>query len=139
MSLFSDIRTFLLSKPEISNLVGERIYPNQLKARIELPAIVIQKFNGSGDAGVNFNSNVWRNRVQIDCHAEDESEADDLMELVDAAFRPVGNFQGSMGSRFIHSIVAEGDDRQGNDAPTNGDEDFRYWSSRDYEFVHELT
>jgi len=104
MSLKSEILTFIKSKSEVTDIVGNRIWYDKLPEDATLPAITFSrisdphKYTQSGDSG-------HRNpRVQFSCWAETDQAAEDLGETLSGVMTA---FVGAFGSINIQSSMIE--------------------------------
>lgn len=102
MAIESSLRTYLLTKSGITNLVSTRIYPLARPQNSALPAIVYQRITGGHEhmiAGAAGNANPV---IQIDCLAASYSAAKSVAEQVRQALQ---GYSGAMGSDTVHACV----------------------------------
>lgn len=111
----------LLSRFEITNVVGQRIRPNKAAQEETKPYIVVRtegakpNYHATGDSGFQLTE------VRVTCHGRTETEASQVAELVRlySSGRPAGYVPGT--SFWIRSIMIRDliDESQ---SPSSGDE-----------------
>lgn len=103
MSLGIAYREYLISKPEISGYVGDRVYVSRLKQGSRLPAIVMHdSISGGSYEHLTGSDGVGTRRVQVDCISHDVTEADDLREEVR---KVTAGFRGLWGSTVSVEVI----------------------------------
>src|SRR5678816_2888794 len=83
----SDVRTYLLTDPDVTALVGDRIDAAPLDQRATLPAVTYQRI--FGDEGIDHQgpSGLGRARLQFDCWAQTYGGAAGLCDEVRKSLR----------------------------------------------------
>lgn len=102
MSIESDLRTFLLAQAAVSNLIGTRMYPQQLPDNPTLPAVVYTRISTRYELA-SGNVPAVRARIQLDCWDDNQVTAWDVAE----AIHQVADFASPTG---IEAIFPEDED-----------------------------
>lgn len=93
----ADLRTFLLSQPAISALVGTRFYPLRLPQGVAFPAITYQTVFGTSEFTHDGPAHLGRRRIQIDCWAKGNTGYNQVVALADEIRTAVVGYLGAMG------------------------------------------
>lgn len=133
-SLESELKTYLLTKSAITDLVGSgssaRIFEDRPRQNRDTPFVVITTFDGVSTEHIGGISGLARNRVQIDCHGATSAEAYTLAEAVRLA--PLQMFRGTMGSTYVNSVTSEFGYRKFSYEKAKGSDTQVFVRSRDY-------
>jgi hypothetical protein len=89
-----DLRAYLLAKPAIAALVGDRMYPERLPQRAALPAITYQRVFGTSLFTHDGAAGLGRGRLQLDCWGSTYQQSAELAEAVRAE---LAGYLGPMG------------------------------------------
>ena len=83
----SDVRAYLLTDPDITALIGTRIYPERFPQDSEMPTITYQRIFGTEGIDHQGPSGLGRARLQFDCWASTYGGAAGLCDEVRKALR----------------------------------------------------
>ena len=89
------LRTYLLTKTAITDLVGTRVYPSVLPQNAEVPAIVYDVMGGSPDDVLSGSSGSYRAVVDVECISENHITSNDIAEQIRLVTQ---GYFGAMGS-----------------------------------------
>ena len=106
MSVEIDIRTYMLTKTAITNIVGSRIHAQKLPPEATLPALVYNRVSTQRTYSHSGDSNFTTPRIQYSCFAENYEGAKDLAEQI---VSEMSGFSGTAGSSTIYSTFVEGE------------------------------
>lgn len=127
---------YLLTRPAITDQVGQRIGPDALDQGEQLPAIVYFVIDDVSNEDLSGAAvGVAHTRVQIEAWASTRKAANALQELIRKA--PLQGFRGLMSGVFVNGVSRAGGVRDTHDKPTNGSSRHRYCRSADYIISHE--
>ena len=76
------LRTYLLTKSAITDLVGTRVYPSVLPQNADLPAIVYDVMGGSPDDVLTGSSGSYRALIDVECISTNHIDSNDLAEQI---------------------------------------------------------
>jgi hypothetical protein len=76
------LRTYLLTKTEITDLVGTRVYPSALPQNADLPAIVYDVMGGAPDDVLTGSSGSYHALIDIECISTNHIDSNDLAEQI---------------------------------------------------------
>jgi hypothetical protein len=85
----------LMEEPQVSAIVGTRIYPRQMPDAATFPALVVTKGSGVGSYDLQGDVGMENARVQVDCYATGASE---VIALRTAVRRLLSGFKGGTAS-----------------------------------------
>lgn len=127
----------LLSRLEITNLVGQRIRPNKASQDEQRPYIVVRtegaspKYHATGDSGFQFSE------IRVVCHGRTETDAAEVAEAVRtySSGRPAGYVLGT--SFWLKSIMVR-DIIDVSQSPSSGDEMGYPAVSVDMDVMHQV-
>lgn len=94
------IRTYLLTKTAVTDIVGTRIYPTVLPQNATLPAIVFDVFGGTPDDVLTGSSGSFRAVVDIECISTNHITSNDLAEQVRLVTQ---GYFGAMGDEQVNA------------------------------------
>jgi len=120
------IRGYLLSKSGITDLVGQRIYTDQLPQRATLPAIVMNQLFTTHDHQLSDLTGLAHARVQCECYASTRLVANSILE----AIRSCGIItqKGTTNGVDVRGVRIEDGMSYRDDAATDGSDEQRYVS-----------
>jgi hypothetical protein len=98
---------FLVSKPDITNLVGQRIYPGMLPQSAVFPAITWHCYGTSHDYYTTGAAGWADARYQIDVWAYTYGQATTISELVRDKLQ---GFSGFIGEGWVHVAILENEE-----------------------------
>ena len=129
----TELKTFLKTVASITTLVGAgtaaRIYRKTAKQGAALPYIVYRVFEGETFTHLGGFSGIASNRIEITAFASRDAGAYDLAELIRLN---VGTQKTTWGTTFINGIQPATSFDEGDDPPTKGGNQRRYWAQADY-------
>jgi len=99
------IRTYLLTKSAITDIVGTRIYPAALPQNADLPAIVYHVMGGSPDDVLTGSSGSYRASVDLDCISTNHITTNNLAEQVRLLIQ---GYFGAMGTEQVNAARLTG-------------------------------
>ena len=104
MSLEADIRTYMLTRTAITDLVSTRIYFQKLPQNATFPLLVSNRISTKREYSHSGDSNLTTPRVQYSCYAETWTAAKDLAEQI---VSEMSGFSGTAGSTTVYSTFVE--------------------------------
>ena len=122
-------RTKLLSYSAVSTIVGQRMYPDALKQRATLPAIVYFVVSTERDHYLGGMTGSAHARIQLDCYASTRTAASALA----SAIRNTGidAYRGVTDTYTFCGIEFNSGDEYIQEPPTDGNQEHRYIVSFD--------
>jgi len=101
--------TYLVSKSEITDLVGLKIFPNQAPNSSELPYITVARVASDGEHHLSDASKQVTDTFELEVFGRDSIEVENIAEAIRDK---VDGFRGLMGSTEVGSalIVSQNDD-----------------------------
>jgi hypothetical protein len=134
----SELRTHLKTVAGITALVGAgtaaRIYPRNAKQGVSLPYIVYNVLPGEVFTHLTGFTGICNNRIEVTAYAATESGAYDLAELIRLA---MGTQKATWGTTYINGVNPDQSFDEGDDPPTKGGNQRRYWAQADYIVTYE--
>ncbi len=76
------IRTYLLTKSTVTDIVGQRIYADMLPQNPTLPAVTFSKVSTSHDHTISNLAGLAHCRLQFDCYATTRTTANEICEVI---------------------------------------------------------
>lgn len=118
------LRTKLLSYSAVSDIVGQRMYPDALVQKAVLPAIVYYCTSTERDHHLGGVGKSAHARFTFDCFAMTRVAASALSK----AIRETGidSFRGVVSSYTFCGVDFDSGDEYQNDVPTDGSQEHRY-------------
>lgn len=104
MSIKKALYDFLIADNDVSNAVGDRIYPDVAPAGAGYPRITYQRISGQPEHHMTGPSGLIRQRFQIDCWGENGPSVETVSEAVRLA---LDTFRGDMGDVAVKSVSLE--------------------------------
>ncbi len=131
------IRTYLLTKTAITDLVGQRIYTDILPQSATLPAITMSKISTRHEHQLSDFGGLAHTRLQFECFAATRATANSIAE----AIRSCGIItqKGTLTSVDIRGVRVEDGQRNYVDYPTDGSDEHRYVTTLDLVFDYTET
>ena len=127
------LRTRLLSYSGISSLIGTRLYPSALLQDCTLPAVVFTKLRTTREHVVGDVTKLAHALYQIDCYALTKDVADDVANAIETS--GICAYQGTTAGVYICGTEISSGEYDGDEPPTDGNQEHRYITSFDFE-VH---
>ena len=126
-NIAKELRTYLLSKTAITDLVGPRIYYSHLPQRATIPALVLDVVTSTSERHLSDTEGVARTEVQIDCYGSTYTAAVTLGETVR---KYLDTHSGALGAITADEVIVQSH-TDAEDAPTDGSDAFRYLRTLD--------
>jgi hypothetical protein len=76
------IRSWLLTKPSLTNAIGQRFYADILPQNPTLPAVTFSKVHTEHDHTLSDLAGVAHSRIQFDCYATTRATANSIAEAI---------------------------------------------------------
>lgn len=80
--MLSAVRTYILSRPTVTDLIGQRMYFDRLKQKAQLPACTISRVSETHDHTISNRSGMVWTRLQIDCYSLNRLTTADIAETI---------------------------------------------------------
>ena len=106
MSVEKDIRTYMLTRSAITDLVSTRIYASKLPQEATFPSIAYNRISTVRTYSQSGDSNLTKPRIQYSCFAETYEGARNLAEQI---VSEMSGFKGTAGSSTIYASFVEND------------------------------
>lgn len=133
--IWEAVRQHLLGDTDITDLVNDRINPDELPQGEDLPSLVGYIIDSTSEQHLGGAAGVATTRLQIDAFADSRSEATYLQKLVRDSL--ITFHRGLMHDTFVNGVVIGSSLRNSRDAAVDGSDNHRYLCSRDYLISHE--
>ncbi len=132
------LRTYLISKTAITNLVSTRVGAAELNERATMPAIVLRQLGEFTADSLSDSSTpqVAFARVEVDCYGSTYASARAVADAVRKA--PMQQYRGMMSTTAVKSVFFDGEE-SASDVPRQGGAIHRHIISQDYRIEHRLT
>ena len=91
------IRNILVNETEITNLIGDRIYPDWMKQDAEMPAIVLWTVSSTPYDTMSGGMGMEESRIRVECVSQTREQSDSIWLLVNKALSKTlrkGNYGG---------------------------------------------
>lgn len=95
------LRSYLTTHPEVSALVGTRVYPLALPQGVTLPAVTYQLIASVRQPAYDGIARLTQARFQIDCWAETYAS---LVQLARAVTGALDGYEGPLGDAVAHEV-----------------------------------
>lgn len=132
VNLGEAVRTLLLEKQTIVDMVGTTVCNDHLPQTTQPPAIVYsiisELANDCFDGPLGFDAA----RVQVDCYGKSRPESNELWQLVRGT---LAGFRGVVADTFIKSVTQAGGQYYATDRAEAGTDQHRYRTIQDF-FVY---
>tara|TARA_R100001244_G_scaffold42896_1_gene38642 strand:+ start:678 stop:1100 length:423 start_codon:yes stop_codon:yes gene_type:complete len=129
------IRTYLLTKSTITDIVGTRIYPSALPQNADLPAIVYDVIGGRPDDVLTGSSGSYRASIDLDCISTNHITSNNLAEQVRLVTQ---GYFGAMGDEQVNASRLTGRFEQYL-APIDGSDLGRHVVALSFDITHNQT
>lgn len=127
------MRNKLLSYAGVSSLIGGRLYPSAMPQGCTMPAVVFTKLSTTREHSIAECTKLAHTTYQFDCFALTKDEADAISKAIQDS--GICSYQGTtLGVYFCGTEVAGGES-DGDESPTDGNQEHRYITSFDLQ-VH---
>ena len=130
-----DVRTYLLTKSDVTDIVSTRVRPDALTQEEALPAVAYQETDTTHEQHLTAAAGILHARLHLDCYADTRRGANSLAETIRTQLH---GYRGSAGSATI--LACELVNRtKGYDPPPDGSDDGRYVTSLAFRITAEET
>jgi len=126
------VRTYLLTKTAITDLVSQRFYADILPQSATLPAIAYTRTSGFHDHILSDLAGLAHARIQFECFADTRAVANSIVEAIRAS--GIITQKGTISSVDIRGVRIEEGLRSELDYPHDGSDEHRYVASIDLMF-----
>ena len=123
------VRSYLLAKTAITDLVSQRIYTDILPQSATLPAITMSKISTTHDHALSDFAGLAHCRLQFECFADTRQVSNSIAEAIRSS--GIITQKGSTSSVDIRGVRVEDGQRNTLDSPTDGSDERRYVTSID--------
>lgn len=120
------LRGYLLSKSAVTQLIGQRIYTDQLEQGATMPAVVMNKLFTVHDHALSDKAGLAHARIQFECYATTRQVANSVADAMHTS--GIMTFKGVTGSVDIRGARVEEGMSYKTDPPTDGSDESRYVS-----------
>ncbi len=127
------LRTKLLSYSAITTLIGQRMYPSALVQNATLPAVVYTKLRTTREHIIGNVTKLSHALYQFDCYATTKDTADSVSKAIQDS--GICAYQGTTASIYFCGTEISSGEYDGDEPPTDGNQEHRYITSFDLE-VH---
>jgi len=127
------LRTKLLSYSAVSTLIGQRMYPSALLQNATLPAVVYTKLRTTREHSVSDVTKLAHALYQFDCYALTKDVADSVSKAIQDS--GICAYQGTTAGIYFCGTEIPNGEYDGDEPPTDGNQEHRYITSFDLE-VH---
>jgi len=104
MSVEKDLKTYLLTRTAITDILGSRIYYQKLLQDPTLPALTYSRISTVRNRSHSGDSSLTRARIQYSCWG---ATPDDVEDLADAIESEMKSFSGTAGSTTVYASIVE--------------------------------
>ena len=108
--MITAMRTYLLTKSALTDLVSTRIYPDALPQNPTYPNIALRKISGSHGQHLLGSDGGGNVRIQADCYGATSLAAEEVKEQVRIAMQNHGSNKGAhtaMGSVNVSGVIVD--------------------------------
>lgn len=127
--ILQSMRTYFLAKTAITDIVGQRIYCDQLPQNATVPAATLLTASERYEHALDGLGGVVATRLQIECYADTRSTT---LSLADAIiWCGADQIKGVQSGIDIRSVIIEDGRRSYNDPDTSGGDRQRYVTTFD--------
>lgn len=116
--VIKSVRTYLLTKTEITDLVGQRIEAKRLGQKQTIPAITMRVLTESYDHALDGLGGIVSTRIQFECFANTSETARSVADAV--IWSGIDAIKGLYTSLQIRSVMVEDGRREYEDEDTSG-------------------
>ena len=120
------VRAYLLAESGITDLVGQRIYTDQLPQRATMPAIVMNQLFATHDHQLSDLAGLAHARIQLECYAATRLVANSILEAIRAC--GIITHKGTTNDVDVRGVRIEDGMSYRDDAATDGSDEQRYVS-----------
>lgn len=124
------IRTFLLGKSAITDIVSQRIYTDVLPQSATLPAITMRKVSTTHDHQLGDLAGLAHTRLTFDCYASTRKVANQIAEAIRQS--GIMTQKGTLTGVDVRGVRIDTGQENFVDFPSDGHDDYRYITSIDF-------
>ena len=123
------VRTYLLTKTAVTDIIGQRMYTDALPQGATSPAVVLSTVSESYDHALDGLGGIVQTRMQFECYASTRLVS---LSIADAIiWCGIDQIKGTYSSINIRSVMVEDGRRCFTDADTSGGDVQRYVTNFD--------
>lgn len=123
------IRTYLLTKTAITDLISQRLYTDALPQGATLPAATMYKVSETHDHALDGLVGMVATRLQFDCFASTRATANAIADAI--MYCGIDTLKGVTNSVNIRSVMVEDGQRNYTDGDTSAGDAQRYVTNFD--------
>jgi hypothetical protein len=127
------LRAKLLSYSAVSTLIGTRMYPSALMQGCTLPAVVYTKLSTQREHSMSDVTKLSHTTYQIDCYSNDKDDADTVSKTIQDS--GIVAYRGTTEGIVFCGVEIPSGEYDGDESPTDGNQEHRYITSFDLQ-VH---
>lgn len=124
------LRAFMLGKTAITDIIGQRMYTDELPQKATMPACVMNKLFTMHDHTLSDFAGLAHARIQMECYAATRLAANSLAESLRSS--GIVTHKGLAGGVDIRGARVEEGMSYKTDPPTDGSDESRYVSVLDF-------
>lgn len=129
------LRTKLLSYSDVSTLIGQRMYPSALVQNATLPAVVYTKLRTTREHSMSNVTKLAHALYQFDCYALTKDVADSVSKSIQDS--GICAYQGTTSGIYFCGTEISSGEYDGDDAPSDGNQEHRYITTFDLEIHYQ--
>jgi hypothetical protein len=123
------IRNYLLTRTDVTDIVGQRIYTDKLPQKATLPALTMRIQSESHEHALRGLVGIVATRIQFEAYASTRLVTNELCEAV--FWSGIDAIKGTYSGLDIRGVMVEDGRRSFEDDDTAGGDDARYVSQFD--------
>lgn len=123
------VRSYLLSKSAITDLIGSRMYPDAMKKSATMPAVIYYVISSTHDHKMSDVAGMIHSRIEFDCYGMTRLEANEVADAIKSC--GITGYRGTTQGNFINGVEIDSGDQYLNEAPTDGNQEHRYVTTFD--------
>lgn len=131
------IRQMLIGDPEVSAVVGDRVYPDWFKQDTQMPAICMWTISSKPFACMDGGLGIEASLVRVECLSRTRSEADSLWLKTNKALTRQ-NKKGLYGGVMVQSLTQSTGSYHMADRPYDGSDKWIYRTIQSFEIYYYL-
>lgn len=126
----SAVRTYILSKTAVTDLIGQRLYLDRLPQGATLPAATIFKISERDTHGISDRAGFVHCRLQISCHSTSRLTTEALADAIRSS--GLCAQKGTVNSVVVHGVTVEDGKRNYVLDARDGSDDHEYVTDFDF-------
>lgn len=135
--IITGLRTYLMTKTAVTNLVSGRIYPNYLPQKPNvMPSVVLREISGEPEDHLTGGGGLRHTRIQVDCYGETHLTCEPLREAIRVSVKP--STKATWGTQAVVDLAHENFYAR-QEPPNDGSDNWRLVYSFDIYCSHNVT